>query len=308
MIINKIQGLIAATFTPFDAEGNLNLSMVPVMAETLAANSIKGAFINGTTGEGPSLTFDEKTKQMAAWAPFVSDEFLVLAMLGGTSQKEACLLAKKAVEMGLSGVAVTAPYYFKPASVDRLVAYLKPIAESAAGLPLYFYHIPLLTGVDLPMMELLSTVDGVIPNFAGIKYTHHNLMEFNQCLRYKNKKFDVLWGWDETFLAGLSMGAKGAVGSTYNFAAPLYHRIIKAVEDNDLETARKLQEKSVDFIALYGKFGGAAAGKSIMKLCGLDCGAFRVPVAKLTTKEENALRQELEKQGFFEFVIKRSIH
>ncbi|WP_375586244.1 dihydrodipicolinate synthase family protein [Cyclobacterium xiamenense] len=302
MHFQKITGLIAATFTPFDKRGNLATDLIPRYARFLQKNGIRGAFINGTTGEGSSLTFLEKSILMEVWAKEQTPDFKVIAMLGGTSQQEAVQLGRKAQEWGLSGTAVTAPYYFRPAELTQLVDYLAPIAGAAESLPFYFYHIPLLTRVELSMLALLEQVEGKIPNFAGIKYTHHNLMEFNQCLRFNSGRWDALWGWDEIFLAGLSMGAKGAVGSTYNFAAPLYRAIQRAFDAGNMEKALHLQEKSIDFVHLYGSFGGPAAGKALLKLSGLDCGSFRAPVASLSGQQLKALESELIRQGFFDLI------
>ena len=96
------------------------------------------------------------------------------------------------------------------------------------------------------------------------------------------------------------MGAKGAVGSTYNFAAPLYHKISRAFQKGEMTTALHFQEKSIEFISLYGKYGGAAAGKAIMKFCGLDCGSFRPPVKKLSSEELADFLSMLKSQKFFE--------
>ncbi|SEJ61259.1 N-acetylneuraminate lyase [Cyclobacterium xiamenense] len=302
MHFSKITGLIAATFTPFDKEGRVATELIPRYARFLQKNQIQGVFINGTTGEGSSLTFPEKLMLMEAWAKEQTADFKVIAMLGGTSQEEAVQLGKKAQKWGLYGTAVTAPYYFRPLDVIQLSDYLAPIARAAESLPFYFYHIPLLTRVEPSMLALLEHVAGKIPNFAGIKYTHHNLMEFNQCLRYKAGRWDALWGWDETYLAGLTMGAKGAVGSTYNFAAPLYHAIQQAFDAGRMDEALRLQEKSIDFVDLYGSFGGPAAGKAILKLSGLDCGSFRAPVASLTPAQLHALEGKLAEQGFFDLI------
>jgi N-acetylneuraminate lyase len=127
-------------------------------------------------------------------------------------------------------------------------------------------------------------------------------MEFNRCLRYQQGRFDILWGWDELHLAALAMGGKGAVGSTYNFAAPLYHGIRSAFEAGNLEKALRLQEQSIDFISLYGKYGGPAAGKAILKFCGLDCGPFRAPVLTLSDEQETAFKNELTALGFFDYI------
>ncbi|MCC5936182.1 MAG: dihydrodipicolinate synthase family protein [Lunatimonas sp.] len=303
MMHPKISGLIAATFTPYDSFGELNLSAIPPLVERLRFGGVKGVFIAGTTGESASLLLTEKLRLLEAYAAFQQDSFKVMMMLSGTNQREAIVLANAARKQGIYGTAVTAPYYFRPSNVGQLIDYMLPIAEAAGELPLYFYHIPLLTRVELPMLELLEQVGDRIPNFAGIKYTHNDLMEFNRCLRFDGSRYDVLWGWDELFLAGLSMGAKGAVGSTYNFAAPLYLRIQEAYERGDMEAALRLQQKSIDFIALYGKYGGPATGKAILGLCGFDFGPFRAPVVPLSKERILALEKELTQLGFFEEIM-----
>lgn len=302
MIYEKLSCLIAATFTPFTTSGEVNLDLIPATVVNLRRNGVQGAFICGTTGESSSLLLEEKSQLIEAYAPYQTPDFNVLVMLAGTNQREAIQLAKTAVENSLYGVAVTAPYYFRASTVSQLVDYLEPIAQAAFPLPLYFYHIPILTRVEISMLDLLAAVADRIPNFAGIKYTHNDLMEFNRCLRFQQGRFDILWGWDELFLAGLSMGAKGAVGSTYNFAAPLYLAIRKAFDEKDFEKALYLQEKSIDFISLYGKYGGPAAGKAILKFCGLDCGPFRSPVMALNQEQEDTFRKELTDLGFFSFI------
>jgi len=76
----------------------------------------------------------------------------------------------------------------------------------------------------------------------------------------------------------LVLGATGGVGSTYNYAAPLYYQLINAFNKGDLELARELQQKSIEMIRLLGKYGGIATGKAYMKYVGFDCGGFRLPV------------------------------
>ncbi|AGA80529.1 dihydrodipicolinate synthase family protein [Echinicola vietnamensis] len=301
MKFKKIHGLIAATFTPFCEDGSLDERKIPVLAQSLRANGMAGAFIAGTTGEGAAMTYDEKIRLLEAWAPFSAAEFKVMAMLGGTSQKEAIALADRANALGIYGIAMTAPYYMRPNSVKQLVDYYESIAAAAPDQAFYFYHIPLLSKVELPMLDFLEEVGERIPNFAGIKYTHNDLMEFNRCLRFQGGKYDILWGWDETMLAGLSMGAKGAVGSTYNYAGPLYQNLMEAFQQQDMEAARHWQEKSIDLISLFGHYGGAACGKAIMKLCGLDCGQFRYPVKQLEKGDYEELKECLDQLGFFQY-------
>ena len=154
------------------------------------------------------------------------------------------------------------------------------------------------------MLEFLELADEQIPNLAGIKYTHPNIMEFHACTHYKNHKFDILWGIDEGLLSGLAIGAKGAVGSTYNYAAPLFNQVFRAFENGDLKKAESLQYKAVQMVEILIKYGGTGAGKAFMKLIGVDCGWFRRPIQPLSEQSTKTLKAELEEIGFFSFCSK----
>jgi len=286
MKIKKFEGLVAAPFTPMDKKGNLNTDLIPEYYDFLARNGVIGAFVNGSTGEGPSLTQKEKQLQAEKWADCMKagGKVRVINLVGGTSYSECIENAIFSFELGLSAIAMVAPYYFKPADDSKLAEFIALIGEAVPEMPVYFYHIPVLTGVYFPMIGLMAKISAILPNFAGIKYTNEDLMDFMSCLNFSNGKYDMLWGRDECMLAVLALGCRGFVGSTYNYSAPLYHALIKAFDEGNLTEARKLQQKSIDMIALLDKYGGMATGKAYMKLAGLDCGKFRVPVNNMTDK------------------------
>ena len=102
----------------------------------------------------------------------------------------------------------------------------------------------------------------------------------------------MFWGSDEALLSGLVVGANGAIGSTYNYAAPLYRKIIDALENNDIAEARKWQQKAVEMVSLLFKYGGGGAGKAFMKIIGLDCGNFRPPIPSLSEKKLMDLKEK----------------
>jgi N-acetylneuraminate lyase len=303
MLNTKLQGLIAAPFTPFNQDGSLNLELIPKYYQFLKQNSVTGAFICGSTGEGVSLTRDEKMEVAEAWSAASKNDkdFKVMTLLGGTCLADCKVLAKHAAEIGLYGVSFTAPSYFKPSNVSVLAEMCAEIAAEVPEMPFYYYHIPILTGVNLNMIDLLEAVDGKIPNFAGVKYTHEDFMDFLSCMSFKNNKYDMLWGRDENMLSALVLGAKGAVGSTFNYLAPLYHQLIEAFEQNDLKTAASLQQKSIDFIRLLGKYGGIATGKAYMKLIALDCGEFRLPVKNMDAAAFGRFKTDVESLDFEAF-------
>lgn len=303
MYNHNIEGLISAPFTPFDGEGKLNLSIIPAYYNLLKANKVTGAFICGSTGEGVSLTFQEKVEVMKAWSVLTKNDsaFSLIMFLGGTNIKECQELAKIAENEGVDAISFTSPYYFKPANAKQLAKCCKEIAAVAPNTDFYYYHIPVLTGGNYAMLDLLHEVDGVIPNFKGIKYTHEDFMDFLSCMNFKGGKYNMLWGRDENMLSSLALGSKGAVGSTYNYAAPLYHDLIAAFEKGDLTLANSLQQKSIDMIRLLGKYGGIATGKAYMKLVDMDCGEFRLPIANMPTESFEAFKKDVEALGFDSF-------
>lgn len=292
---SHLQGLIAAPFTPMKPDGSLNLSIIPPYYQLLKANGVTGAFICGSTGEGVSMTTAEKMVVAETWAECTrhDSDFKVMTLLGGTSLADCKELAKHAQKTGLYGISFTAPFYFKPADVYMLAACCKEVAAAAPDMPFYYYHIPVLNGVGFNMIDLLQAVDGQIPNFAGIKYTHEDFMDFLSCLRFKNGKYDMLWGRDENMLSALVLGAKGAVGSTFNYAAPLYYQLMDAFSKGDMAGAQQLQQQSIDMIRLLGKYGGIATGKAYMKLIGLNCGEFRLPVKNMSSKQFELFQKDV---------------
>lgn len=298
-----ITGLIAAPFTPFDNQGELNVSVVENYYHLLKRNGVKGAFICGSTGEGVSLTFDEKVKTLKAWTSFTKhdSEFSLIMFLGGTNVKECKQLAQISEEEGADAISFTSPFYFKPANAKKLAECCKEIAAAAPNTDFYYYHIPVLTGGNYAMIDLLEEVDGEIPTFKGIKYTHEDFMDFLSCMNFKDGKYNMLWGRDENMLSSLVLGCRGAVGSTYNYAAPLYLNMIKAFDEGNLKRANEIQQKSIDMIRLLGKYGGIATGKAYMKLVEVDCGEFRLPISNMSAEAFESFKEDVKALGFDAF-------
>ncbi|MDA0196688.1 MAG: dihydrodipicolinate synthase family protein [Bacteroidetes bacterium] len=303
MEIKHLHGLISAPFTPMHEDGSLNLELIPQYYELLKGNGVKGAFICGSTGEGVSLTALEKKQVIAAWSSATKHDkdFKVMPLVGGTCVSDCIDLSLYAQQCGLYAIGFAAPFYVKPATVQMLAESCLAVARNVPSMPFYYYHIPVLTGVGFPMIELLRELNGKLPNLAGIKYTHEDFMDYMSCLNFENGKYDMLWGRDENFLSALAVGAKGAVGSTYNYAAPLYLHLIDAFEQGDLEVARQCQQKSIDMISLLIKYGGMAVGKAFMKQIGLDYGEFRLPVRNMSKDQMKQFEKDVEQLNFKSF-------
>ena len=300
--MEKIIGLINAPFTPFHADGNVNLAPIPTYAELLVRNGLKGVFINGSSGEGYMLTEDERMQLAEAWMQAAPEGFKVIVHVGSTCVKSSRRLAEHAQKIGAWGIGAMATPFPKIGRIEELVKYCEEIAAGAPNLPFYYYHIPAFNGAFLSMLDFLKAVDGRIPNFAGIKYTFESLYEYNRCRRYKDGKFDMLHGQDETILPCLAMGgAQGGIGGTTNYNGRVLTNILEAWAEGDLNKARELQNFAQDVIDVICHYrGNIVGGKRIMKLIGLDLGPNRTPFQNMTDAEEEAMKAELEAINFFE--------
>jgi len=299
----RITGLIAATHTPFHSDGALNLGAVEKQAAHLLAQGVTAAFIGGTTGESHSLTLGERQALAQRWHEVArGTELRVIVHVGSNCLADARDLAAKAQQLGAVAVSALAPSYFKPRNVAALVDCCGEIAAAAPELPFFYYDIPVLTGVSLSMPDFLAQARERIPNLAGLKFSNADLMMFQQCLRFDGGAFSIPWGCDEYLLAAVALGATGAVGSTYNFAAPIYHRVLKAFAAGDLAAARDQQFRSVQLVAALAPRGFMGAAKAVMKMLGIDVGPARLPNGSLNAEQQAALRADLEKLGFFDWI------
>jgi len=303
--MNKINGYIAAPFTPMKNNGDLNLDLIPEYAEFLIRNGLSGVFVNGSTGEGALLTREERMSIAEKWLAVSEGRLKVIVHTGGTNIREQQKLAEHAEKIGVWAFATMAPTFLPPSRNEEFVGFCKEVASAASNLPFYYYHIPPLNNFRMSVTKFLKVADKEIPNLVGVKYTDFNIFEFELCRKIAGGKFEMLWGLDEMFLDGLTYGNRAGVGGTYNHCFGLYSGMKDAVEINDLETARKLQYRSHEFCTILGKYrGNLAGGKRMMKFIGLDCGPNRLPLQTISNDEEVAIKQELEEIGFFNYCNK----
>lgn len=299
---HPIKGLIAATFTPLKSDGSLNLSAVEPIVEHLLRNRIDGLYVCGSTGEGPSLSSEERKAVAQAYIEAVAGRVPVIVQVGHNSLVEARDLAHHAQASGADAISAVPPSYFKPGSLEVLIACLQEITSAAPELPFFYYHIPQLSDVIVDVVELLEHAQKALPTLVGVKYSSMNIYELQACLAAVGGRYKLLFGVDEMLLSGLVAGAHGAVGSTYNFAAPLYRKVLEAQARGDLGEARKHQQRAVELVRTISRYPAAPALKTVMSFVGVDCGPTRLPLTPMTETAVTALQEELEALGFFEWI------
>jgi N-acetylneuraminate lyase len=240
-----------------------------------------GAFVAGTTGESASLSVTERKQLLEAWREHAGSLRLI-AHVGSANLAEAKDLATHAQSIGADAIGAVPPYYFRPGSTEALVDSMAAIAAAAPELPYFYYHIPVLTKVELPMAPVMEAAIKRIPNFAGIKFTHSDLLEYSHLQDIAGDKYEIMFGRDPLLLFAMGAGAKAAVGSTYMFAADLYHEIIRAFDEGRMDDARRGTSVSREMVALCNKYGGLVAQKAIYGLTAVESGAARAPFQPLS--------------------------
>jgi len=305
--MNKIEGLIAAAFTPFYEDGSINRDMIPLLVNKLVRDGLKGIFVCGSNGEGPNMTIAERKFVAEEFVKAAAGRLKIIVHVGHSSITEARALAVHAAEIKADAFASVAAFYFKPTNVQNLVNCMGDIAGAAPDLPFYYYHIPHLTGVGMDMVKFLELAEGTIPNLAGIKYTASTLQEYQSCLNYGQGRYDILYGVDELLLPALAAGAKAAIGSTYTFAAPLYLRTMDAFQKGDMETAREQHAYLVEVIRILLKYPPIPGQKAMMQMLGWDMGPCRLPLATLDRESFDEFYRELDALSFFDRVGSRKV-
>jgi len=301
MTSKRLNGLVAATYTPLTASGGLHLDVVPALVDDLLAQGVTGMYVCGSTGEGMSLSSEERRRVTESYVAAADGRIPVIVQVGHNSVREARDLAEHAQAAGADIVSATCPSYFPINDAQTLVDCMNEIAGGAPKLPFYYYHIPVLTGSKIDIAEFMQIGGDAIANLVGLKYTDTRLHEYQHCSELQNGRFDVVWGCDEMMLGALATGARSAIGSTYNIAAPLYNQLIEAFDSGDIKEARRLQSLSAQMIRTIGRYPFHAAMKAVLAMKGFEVGGCRLPQGRLSDEDSAKLRVELEGIGFFEW-------
>ncbi len=283
--MKKLTGLIAAPHTPFKADGSVNYPVIDRIAEHLIGDGITGAYVLGTTGEGIQCSVEERMRIAERWVDASQGKLDLIVHTGALSIADAVTLARHANTLDIMATSVIGPCFFKPGSVDDLVEYCRLVAEAAPDKGFYYYHSS-MSGLSIDMERFLQSASGRIPNLSGMKFNASDMYEYQRCLRVENGRFDIPFGVDEFMPAGLACGATSAVGSTYNYAAPLYLRLMESFRRGDMQDVARCMDKVIAIIRVLVEYGGVAAGKVAMQLHGIDVGDPRRPLRPMTAQQK----------------------
>ncbi|TGA71617.1 N-acetylneuraminate lyase [Aliivibrio fischeri] len=297
--MKKLTGLIAAPHTPFDSSNNVNFEEIDKIAKHLIKDGVKGIYVCGTTGEGIHCSVEERKAIAERWVSASNNQLDIIVHTGALSIIDTLELTRHADTLDILATSAIGPCFFKPGSVADLVEYCATIAAAAPSKGFYYYHSG-MSGVNLNMEEFLIQADKRIPNLSGLKFNSGDLYEYQRCLRACDGKFDIPFGVDEHLPGALAVGAKSAVGSTYNYAAPHFNSIIEVFNRGDQEAVFNKMTNVIELIRVLVDFGGVAAGKVAMELHDINAGDPRLPLMPLTAEQKVTVATRMRNAGFIQ--------
>ena len=285
--MEKFKGIFPALLTPFDQQDRVNTKQLQKLVEHNLRLGAKGFYVCGSTAEAFLLSTQEREQVMDVVRSAAPNATLI-AHIGSVNEKEATELAIRARELGYDAVSSVAPYYYR-FSFSEIRDYYCRLAD-AAQLPMLLYHIPAFSGVNMGEGELGQFLNDA--RFMGIKYTANDLFLLEQCKTNFPDKI-IYNGYDEVFLSGLTMGADGGIGSTYNFMTDKFVAIRKLFQEGRIAEAQSIQKEANRIIAVLCRVGVMQAEKEVLTQLGLDMGICRRPFRELTAEEKQLLTREV---------------
>ncbi|XP_067002877.2 N-acetylneuraminate lyase [Anabrus simplex] len=291
-------GLMAPVLTPFtdDSEQNLKLEEITKYAKFLNSIGITAVLVNGTSGEGMSMTVAERKAVTEAWVTAVKEtRQTLMVQIGGASIRDVQDMAKHCESLKVDGLLCLPDLFNKPGTIEDLVNYLHLVSKSAPKTPLLYYHLPGYTGVNLDMAKFLNAAAAEIPTFCGAKFTHTDLQEGARCLEAAGGNLSLFLGCDQIMAGAYILGFDSAIATTLNMLPGPSQKILAAVKNNNNSEALQEQRKLTKAIDVMTRNGGwVATMKAAMNvMTPINVGAPRPPLKALTKEHIQQLKEEL---------------
>lgn len=285
--------VITAMVTPFDEQGRVHLGRAVEVARWLLANGSDALVVNGTTGESPTTTTEEKLALVAAISESVGKE-KVIAGAGGNNTAEVVELAQRSEEAGAGGILTVTPYYNKP-SQEGLYRHFRAVAE-AVNLPVILYNVP---GRTITNIEASTTarLAADVPNIVGTKEASANLAQVGEIIRRTPETFDVYSGDDGTVLPQLALGGAGVISVISHVVGPDFAALHRAWFAGDREEAARLFLNTMPVTRALFLAPSPAPTKYALSRVGQSVGGVRLPLVELTAPEQEAVAAALRDYG-----------
>ena len=286
---NNFKGVIPAMITSFNKDESINKEGIRKTVNYLISERVDGLYITGSTGETFLMSQEEKKQAIEIIVEEVNGRVPVIAHIGSIGTKITTELGQYAEKVGVDALSALPPFYYG-FSNDEIFNYYEDISNST-NLPITVYNISHANLMDLDMLKRLAS----IKNVDGVKYTAPTHFNFSKIKKEIGENFKIYSGMDEMALSGLISGADGIIGSFYNLMPELFVEIYKQVKNNQINEAKKIQEK-INIIILFAlKKSGYPFIKMGLKWLNVDSGYVRRPFNSIIDSEnENTIINELK--------------
>jgi 4-hydroxy-tetrahydrodipicolinate synthase len=283
--------VLTAMVTPFDAEGRLDLAKAEELATHLVELGNDGLVVNGTTGEGPTTSDQEKAELIRAVVSAVGDRATVVAGAGTYDTAHSIHLSREAEKAGAHGLLLVTPYYSRPPQ-SGLVLHFTAVAD-ATNLPVMLYDIPPRSVIPIDVETLQRLAEH--PRIVAVKDARNDLRVGTEVLATTTLAYYS--GDDPVNLPWLSVGAVGFVSVIGHVVANRLRELLDAFEAGDTDRARNLHYATIPVIRAMGRVGGVIFAKTAMRLRGIDVGDPRLPLPPATEEQVAAIAGDLQAAG-----------
>ncbi|MDB9312008.1 4-hydroxy-tetrahydrodipicolinate synthase [Spirulina sp. CS-785/01] len=284
--------VITAMITPFTADGQVNYPVVEKLAAHLVANGSDTVLVCGTTGESPTLTWEEEHDLFQVVQKAVGSKGKVIAGTGSNSTAEAIEATEKAAKLGLDGTLQVVPYYNKPPQ-EGLYQHFSAIAKAAPDCPVMLYNIPGRTGTRLSPETVAKLAE--IDNIVALKEASGSVDITSQMRLVTPPDFSIYSGDDSLTLPMLSVGGKGVVSVASHFVGNSLREMIQAYQNGDPQTAQKRHIQLFPLFKALFCTTNPIPTKTGLKLQGWQVGPLRLPLCDPTPEQEQHIKEVLQK-------------
>jgi 4-hydroxy-tetrahydrodipicolinate synthase len=267
--------VLTAMITPFDADGTVNYAVAERLAAYLAENGTDTVVVCGTTGESPTLSWDEEFELFQVVQTAVAGKAKVMAGTGSNSTQEAIAATQKAHELGLDGSLQVVPYYNKPPQ-DALYAHFSAIARAVPDMAIMLYNVPGRTGQNLLPETVTQLAD--LPNIVAIKEASGNLDQASQIRRSTPDSFAIYSGDDSLTLPILAIGGSGVVSVASHLVGKQIQAMVQAFETGQVKTATQIHLQLLPLCKALFLTTNPIPVKAALAIAGWEVGGCRLPL------------------------------
>ncbi|NEP11414.1 MAG: 4-hydroxy-tetrahydrodipicolinate synthase [Symploca sp. SIO2C1] len=283
--------VLTAMITPFKEDGSVNYEVAEQLAAQLADNGTDTLVVCGTTGESPTLSWEEEYQLFKVVQTAVTGKAKVIAGTGSNSTKEAISATQKAAKVGIDGTLQVVPYYNKPPQTG-LYQHFRAIAQSSPDLPLVLYNVPSRTGQNLQPETVARLAQ--IPNIVAIKQANGDFDQASQIRLLTPSEFAIYSGDDSFTLAILALGGTGVVSVASHLVGNELQKMIQAYEVGKTSVATAIHLKLFPLFKVLFCSANPIPVKAALKLQGWQVGSCRPPLSDLPTEFQPRLELVLK--------------